>query len=131
MSNYSKMYWLTRLDCISDLFIWLIIVSAIVIIIFIIAKAVSISDSTTQEKEVVIRCFKKRQWVLNLSIPILITSVIGVTFLPTKDAMIYIYAGGKTMDFIQSDSSINKLPAQTTKLISDYLDKNIKELNQK
>ncbi len=131
MSNYSKMYWLTRLDCINGLFIWLIIVSALTIIIFIIAKPVCISDVYEEEKIKINQLFKKRQWIIKLSVPVLIISVIGITFLPTKNDIIYIYAGGKTMGFIQSDTSINKLPAQTTKIISDYLDKNIKELNQK
>ena len=39
-------------------------------------------------------------------------------------------AGGKTMDFIESDTSINKIPAQTTKLITNYLEQQIKEVKK-
>ena len=63
--------------------------------------------------------------------PLLFISIVLATFLPSKDDMILIYAGGKAMDFVQADSSINKIPAQTTKFIKDYLDKQVKELNKK
>lgn len=48
-------------------------------------------------------------------------------FLPTRNEVIAIYAGGKTLDFAQQDSSLAKIPAQTTEVISNYLDKMIKE----
>lgn len=51
-------------------------------------------------------------------------------FLPTQKEAIMIIAGGKTMDFIQKDTSVRKIPHQTTEFISEYLDKQIKELSK-
>ena len=50
-------------------------------------------------------------------------------FLPTQKEAVFIVAGGKTINFIQADTSIRKIPEQTTSIISTFLDKKIKELN--
>jgi len=50
--------------------------------------------------------------------------------MPSKNDMILIYAGGKTMDYVQKDTSLQKIPYQTTAIISDYLDKTIKEMKK-
>ena len=52
-------------------------------------------------------------------------------FIPSKNDVIFIIAGGKTIDFIKSDTSINKIPAQTTKLITDYLQEQINKNENK
>jgi len=71
---------------------------------------------------------KNWKWHRVLSFVFAIISGISLIFIPSRDEAIMILAGGKTMDYIQSDTSLNKLPYQTTQIISEYLDKKIKDL---
>lgn len=52
-------------------------------------------------------------------------------FVPTKNEAIVIIAGGKTLDFIKQDSSLNKIPSQTTAIISQFLQNEIDTLKSK
>lgn len=123
MSNYSQLYWLTRLDAIYvTLFIGLLL-SGLALIILHVVIAV---ESQWEDEKIVAKWRKKLNKLLYIFIPCLLLSL----FMPSKQEVIFIYAGGKTMDFIQSDTSINKIPAQTTKLITDYLDKQIKDAKE-
>jgi regulator of protease activity HflC (stomatin/prohibitin superfamily) len=120
MNNYQQLYWLTRLDSIQSLCITILIFVGLFILIVHIVAAV---EAEWTEHETI----KKWRTLANKGFYFLIPAILLLTFLPSKDEVIFIYAGGKTMDFIQEDSSINKIPAQTTKLITDYLDNKIKE----
>jgi uncharacterized membrane protein YesL len=120
-----KMYWLTRLDTIQNLFLAILIIG-IILLVFYYIQMISLYDCS-DEKEYTDFIRKSRVSKISMFITILI-SVSVLTFLPSKDDMIYIFVGGKTINFVQSDTSINKLPAQTTKMISNYLDRKIKDL---
>lgn len=117
MSNYAKIYWLTRLDNIEMLLIILLSISVVGIIF----SYMLLIDY--DEDNLVIR--NRSKFIFSA-----IFSAIILTFLPNKKDMIMIYAGGKTMDYIQQDTSLNKIPYQTTKIISDYLDSAIKEVKK-
>lgn len=123
MNNYSKIYWLTRLDSIQGALIVLFTIIVIAFIIYFIGRGTSI-DYDTEDYDAKFGKFRKPAFIVAM------ISLLIITFLPSKNDMILIYAGGKTMDFVQKDSSINKIPAQTTKIISDYLDKTIKEMDK-
>lgn len=119
MSNYSKIYWLTRLDYLQGLLTIAIVVIAIGLTIY---AAFFFSAYDNQDREDIKEKFGRlKNWL------ILSVVIIGLLlcFIPSKDEAIEIYAGGKTMDFIQTDSSINKIPAQTTMLITNFLKKQI------
>lgn len=124
MSNYSKIYWLTRLDSVHGVLQCLLASAAILLIVYFIFLAVELSDGGDFQK------FKK-SWskYTSASSWIGIISVIILIFLPTKNEMILIYAGGKTMDFVQQDSSLSKIPSQSTYIITEYLNKTIKEFD--
>lgn len=130
MSNYSKLYWLTRLDNIQSLFIAFVIISIILIIVYNAGYGIIDEyqeEKTKKKKDMFV---KKYSWLCKAFIPLLLASMIVLTFLPSKKDMIIIYAGGKTMDYIQSDTSLSKIPYQTTSIISEYLDKQLKELKK-
>lgn len=59
---------------------------------------------------------------------ILIISSLFMCFIPTKNEALLIVAGGKTMDYIQSDTSLSKIPYQTTQALSTVLENEIKKL---
>lgn len=52
------------------------------------------------------------------------------TFLPTRNEAIMILAGGKALDYVQTDSNLVKLPYQTTEFISKFLETEINELKK-
>ena len=125
MNNYSKIYWLTRLDNIQAIFISALIISLCVLFVYHIIMIIQCSDNDDR-KEYNINYGKFK----NTSFWIALVTGAFLVFLPSKNDMIMIYAGGKTMDYVQSDTSLSKIPYQTTAIISEYLDKSIKELKE-
>ena len=126
MDNYSKIYWLTRLDNIQAFFIIAFTISMIVLLVYHLAMLIECYDEDDRKEY-------KQNWSKYKNIAFWTTLIIGIllVFTPTKNDMILIYAGGKTMDYVQSDSSLSKIPYQTTTIISEYLDKSINELKEK
>lgn len=123
MNNYEKLYWLTRLDNFQFLLFTLLFICGCVLFFYWIGYFINsdFEDDFEDYKEKFGGKAKLCTWIGVISALIL-------TFLPSKDDAVLIFAGGKTMDFVEKDSSINKIPAQTTKIISQYLDKSIKEI---
>lgn len=127
MNNYEKIYWLTRMDSIHDLLqgaTTICIVGVILSLIFypIISMA---AEDFSDEPEKLKRSVSRARIVM---IVVGIISAIALTLAPTKNEMIVIYAGGKTLDYVQADTSLQKIPFQATKYISDYLEKSLKEM---
>jgi hypothetical protein len=59
-----------------------------------------------------------------------VLGVVCASLTPTRNEAILIMAGGKTLDFAQSDTSLSKIPYEATEIISGYLEKSIKELKK-
>lgn len=134
MSIYSKLYWLTRLDGIQGLFIAFAVIAFIAVVAIIIWRLINADfDEFHTEKEIEKRSNNRKtlgnkiKWILPLGFVFFILSFL----IPTKNEMIFIVAGGKTIDWVQNDTSIYKIPSQTTAIISDFLDKQIKKMNEK
>lgn len=132
MSNYSKIYWLTRLDYLQGIFIGLGV--SVLLICAIIGFYHFVAQDTSYEREEKVkeikagrdRCIKR----LKLLIPISVLLFIVNAFIPSKNEAILIMAGGKTLDYVQKDTSLAKVPFQTTAIISEYLDKTLKEMKE-
>jgi uncharacterized membrane protein YfcA len=128
MDNYSKIYWLTRLDSIESALAMIFTFSCIILLAYYMIymfKSDFWDEDDKKEYKLNWGKFKTTSTWLGI-----ITGVILI-FIPNKNDMLLIYAGGKTMDYVQKDSSLSKLPYQTTAIISEYLDKSIKELKDK
>ncbi len=121
MSNYSKIYWLTRLDYLQGLFMVISIIGGIGLLFYIIFGLI---NADCEDKP-----FRKKP--LYIWVPVLFTTVLIGSLIPTKKEAILIIAGGKTMDYVEKDTSLNKLPYQTTAIISEFLDKQLKDLKEK
>lgn len=121
METTTQLYWITRLDGLNFIFIIFAIISVIVTAFSSIINFVEIGNGGDEEIINKTKKLSKNSFIISL---IFISFSI---FIPSKDEVIFIVAGGKTIDFIKNDTSINKIPAQTTKLITDYLDKQLKE----
>lgn len=123
MTNYTKLYWLTRLDNIQALLSIALLISGAIYIVYYIARYIDCFDSDDR-----IKYKKEFGKYANVSFIITLISGIILVFMPTKKDIIIIYAGGKTMDYVQSDTSLAKIPYQTTAIITEYLDKSLKEI---
>lgn len=122
METTTQLYWLTRLDGLSTLFSVLAILSVLVTAF---SSIINLCESTGryQDEDIV----NKTRKISRTSLVITLILVPIAILIPSKDDVIFIVAGSKTIDFIKNDTSINKIPAQTTKLITDYLDKQLEE----
>ena len=123
MSNIALIYWLTRLSSISDFFLTLGIISAAIISLGLIGYSVALMDWPSDEDEIEYKQ-KRKKFFNKLWVPILFF-VLYILTPNTKEAMLII-AGGKTMDYVQSDTSLQKIPYKATELIlkkmEDYID---------
>jgi len=120
MNNYEKIYWLTRLDAIEDFVLTMMILGTVAIVGRMLYRAFTYLEGDKAEP---IRWYTHLWfWSLYLS------SIAAFIFVPTQKEAVIIFAGGKTIDFIEADSSIQKIPHQTTLLISNFMDKQIQSI---
>lgn len=123
MSNIALIYWLTRLSSISDFFLTLGVISAAIISLGLSGYSVAILDSYRDEEKIEYRQ-KRKKFFNKIWVPMLLF-VLFILTPNTKEAMLII-AGGKTMDYVQSDTSLQKIPYKATELIlkkmEDYID---------
>ncbi len=123
MSNMALIYWLTRLSSISDLFFGLGMLSSIFIFVGVLAYTFMIMDFPNDDDEIEYKQ-KRKKFFNKIWVPILFF-VLNILTPNTKEAMLII-AGGKTMDYVQSDTSLQKIPYKATELIlkkmEDYID---------
>ena len=124
MSNMALIYWLTRLSSISDLFFGLGMLSSIFIFVGVLAYTFMIMDFPSDENEIEYKQ-KRKKFYNKIWVPILFF-VLNILTPNTKEAMLII-AGGKTMDYVQSDTSLQKIPYKATELILKKMEDYINE----
>jgi len=133
MSNYVKLYWLTRLDSLELFFVLTSVLLGAAIIAAVIFNFMSRDFDEFHRGEALEARVEFRNKVmskLKLLILSFIFFILSSILIPNQKQVIFIVAGGKTIDFIQKDTSINKIPEQTSAIISKYLDEKIKEMEQ-
>jgi hypothetical protein len=120
--NYSKqIYWLTRLDGIHRLFDTIMILSILGLVIYMVIKLIDYIELNEGTK---------RPWLVAICMFFLSISAIGKTFLPTTKEAIFIVAGGKTLDYITTDTSVNKIPDKLANITTTWLDQKLDELKK-
>lgn len=124
-TNTQNLYWLTRLDTFKGIGIALMIIGLVATFILFISIQIEGYDKEGRQE-----MRQEYSWVRKITIPFIIFGGLTTLFLPSRNEVIFIIAGGKAMDFVESDSSLNKIPAQSTKLITDYLENQIKDAKQ-
>lgn len=127
MSSYSQLYWLTRLDNIQGLFVATAVISGLLLLAYHICMGFLLAEEDWNDSALK-KIGKGKVVLVWIICPI---SILAATLIPTKDEIIFIIAGGKTIDFIKHDSSINKIPAQSTKLITDFMQEQIDKMKSK
>jgi hypothetical protein len=132
MNIYSQLYLLTRLDGIKDTLLGItifafIIAAIMVIFIFTDEERYWMNKEDINRREAAKNIVKKH---IKIVFPICILSLLLNVLIPTRNEAVFIVAGGKTIDYIKSDTTIQKLPQQATILVSEYLNKQIEEINK-
>jgi hypothetical protein len=122
---YSTIYWITRLDGIITFLIAISVIAGIAsIFLFIFGWPAAEDCGIEGQKLKDIRKGFKR---------CITTALIGglaTVFIPTKNDAILIYAGGKAYEYVQSDTSFQKIPYKTTEYIKLVFQKEIDELKK-
>lgn len=128
MSWYSKIYWLTRLDSLSTLLTVLLILGAIVLLFIIAHRFINEDDWMTESEKIKTKAVQR--FAKRVIVPIVVFSMLGVCFIPTQKEMILIIAGGNVGEFVEKDSSLNKIPGQSVEYLSKLLQEQIDNLNK-
>jgi hypothetical protein len=68
------------------------------------------------------------RWKRRTLITLIFVGIGGLTFIPTTKQMIFIIAGGKTLDYVSKDQSLRKIPGQVTEITTEWLDNKLKEI---
>jgi hypothetical protein len=124
MSNYEKIYWLTRLDAIGKFCGIIVIIGSVLMG----GRAVYKWFTFMEDDDLKLKPLKWHIYLFFWSI--YISATLGLVFIPTQQEAVVIFAGGKTIDFIEADSSIKNIPHQTTELISKFMENEILEMNK-
>ena len=124
MSNIALIYWLTRLSSISDFFLTLGVISAAIVGIGFLGYSMAVLDCWDDDRiakyKVARKKFINKTWV-----PMLFF-VLYILTPNTKEAMLII-DGGKTMGYVQKDTSLQKIPYKATELVLKKMEEYIDE----
>ena len=123
MSNMVLIYWLTRLSNIQGLFLTAAIIVTTIISVGLLSYTIMMVDGYESEVK---ELKQKRKWFVNRIWIICLLWIVAILTPDTKEAMLII-AGGKTMDYVQQDTSLQKIPYKTTELILKKMDEYIDE----
>ena len=129
MNNYWSLYLLTRLDSLIGLSIGVAVILFVAVLILGVTAIMHYIEDDCEENIDERKLFRSKlikslKWCISVGVFFTLISAL----VPSRNEAIFIVAGGKTMDFIQNDTTINKIPAQTTILISEFLEKQINEV---
>jgi hypothetical protein len=124
MSYTIGLYFLNRLDTFRTILTIMIIIGVAGLILYYFFNLMS----TELEKAKMEKYSSDNKWTRRTLITISIIGIAGLTFIPTTKQMIFIIAGGKTLDYVSKDQSLRKIPGQVTEITTEWLDKKLKEI---
>lgn len=127
----TEIYWITRLDAISDFLTIIAIVSfliSVVMVAFAMYNRFEADDYAEGGKYY--NCYMQRFKIFlkyfKRSILVIIVSCVINVFIPTKNDALLIYGIGGTIDYIKSNDTAKQLPDKCIKA----LDKLVENLNE-
>jgi TctA family transporter len=124
----TTIYWITRLDAIIAFLGTLAVICGVALVPLCISY---FSDPFSWEDDENDKLKKKKygKWIKRSIITGGVAGILMV-FIPSKDDAILIYAGGKTYDYIKSDTSLQKIPYLTTEYLKTVLQKEVDEIKK-
>lgn len=123
MSNSFWIYLITRLDIFIGLSMAFAIISALFTVVTYAWKSMEFSEDYEGDRIKIVRANK----TIKLSLRICIIFTVVASLLPSSKEAIMIYAGGKTMDYIQQDTSLQKIPYKATEIVIKKMDEYLNE----
>lgn len=125
----NEIYWITRLDGINTFLIVLVALGVIALVFFVIGFGTKIcnkkyNDEDGDDDDYVIGCIMAK-----ISKPFVIAGVVAtllLIFVPTTKEALLIYGVGGTIDYVQCNETIKKMPDKAVEALDKYLD----ELNE-
>lgn len=124
MSYTIGLYFLNRLDTFRTILTLMIIIGLGGLILYYLFKVLSTDFIKTKMEEY----SNKNRWTRRTLMTLTIVGAAGLTFIPTTKQMIFIIAGGKTLDYVSKDQSLRKIPGQVTEITTEWLDNKLKEI---
>lgn len=126
MNEYLLLYLITRLDSLALPFmigifgsVVLCVVSGITSVSFILAGYDDDEPPKLLAQKVLIRS------------SLVLASLLALTvIIPSKDEMMLIIAGGKTIEYIKQDKNLQSIPFKTSELVAQVLDKELEKLKE-
>lgn len=124
MSNTFFIYLATRLSGVQAISVSIAVASGISLLVLILYRFIELDDNVVYEYKVEsttkrIEINNKRQKTAKR---FLFISLFFAVFTPDTKEAIMIYAGGKTLDYVQKDTSLQKIPYKATELIIKKMD---------
>ena len=129
MNWYTLFYLFSILDKLSSAFMIGAVLSTITFVVLTIIWFVNKDRLTNHNKEEGEHWLKVIRWPLRTSILLGILFWLFVIFVPTRKDMLIIIAGGAVGEFVTSDSSAQKLPADITRFLRGEILKATAELS--
>ena len=123
MSNSFWIYLITRLDIFIGLSMAFAIISALFTVVTYAWKSMEFSEDYEGDRIKIVRANK----TIKLALRICIIFTVVASLLPSSKEAIMIYAGGKTMDYIQQDTSLQKIPYKATEIVIKKMDEYLNE----
>lgn len=122
MNWYKIFYWFSIVENISNFALAIAIIFSIIAVVSWLVKVFCDED---YDKNIL----KKAMPIFKWSLPFAIAGWLIFTFIPTKKQILMIIAGGSVGNFIQGDSSVQKLPADVTRYLHLSMKKEIESLS--
>jgi len=124
MNNTFFIYLATRLSGIQAISVSIVVASGIALLVLMLYRLIELDDNLVYEYKVEqttkrIEINSKRQKIARR---FLFISLFFAVFTPDTKEAIMIYAGGKTLDYVQKDTSLQKIPYKATELILKKMD---------
>jgi hypothetical protein len=124
MDNTFFIYLATRLSGIQAISVSIAVASGIALLVLMLYRLIELDDNLVYEYKVEqttkrIEINSKKQKIARR---FLFISLFFAVFTPNTKEAVMIYAGGKTLDYVQKDTSLQKIPYKATELILKKMD---------
>lgn len=123
-SNTFTIYLLTRLTSINNLVLTLAVVLTLIFATIIISCMFNM-EFTYKDEEKINLDLRRKKFTNKLWIPGILFFIAAM--IPNTKEALLIYAGGKTLDYVQNDTALQKIPYKATELILQKIESEIKE----
>lgn len=113
----STLYWISVLDNINFLFVFIFIVSLLSSVASILINLTCTVDEISETLDYK-RFIRTKHWAYTL----LIISILVITFVPSKRELYIIYGIGGTIDYLKENPTAKELPDKCIKALDTWID---------